>query len=70
MITDKTCVTTCEIVALAGFSVQHLGRLEREGVVRRVGKNRWPLIATIKTLFGQLRDKKSGAHGCRYPRGN
>jgi hypothetical protein len=33
MISDKTIVTTQEILALTRFSEQYLGRLEHEGII-------------------------------------
>jgi hypothetical protein len=59
MITAETVATSAEICALAGFSKQRLGALEREGVIRRSGSNCWPLLETIGKLFEHARAQRS-----------
>jgi hypothetical protein len=57
MINDKTMATTAEILLLADFSKQRLSQLEQAGVVKRLGKDQWPLAATIKALFADARQR-------------
>jgi hypothetical protein len=65
MITPETTATSTEICALAGFSPQRLGVLEREGVIRRSGPNRWPLVETISKLFEHLRSQRKAVSASR-----
>jgi hypothetical protein len=72
MISERTIGTTREICALTGFSEQYLGRLERDGVVRRSSRGRWPLVATINAIIAHLRDRNrrggSGSDALRKAR--
>jgi phage terminase Nu1 subunit (DNA packaging protein) len=62
MISERTSVTTKEILALANFSEQYLSRLERQGIVRRTARNEWPLQSTIRGLFEHIRaESRRGA---------
>jgi phage terminase Nu1 subunit (DNA packaging protein) len=61
MIDDKTEATTAQICALADLSKQRLSQLEGAGIIRRAGKDRWPLVATMRALFIDAR-ARSAAH--------
>jgi hypothetical protein len=61
MITSETKATTGEICRLAGISKQHLGRLEREGVVQQTARDQWPLVETINKLFNHARTRNEAA---------
>jgi hypothetical protein len=63
MVTGKTIATTREIVSLTGFSEVYLGRLERERVICRSGRGKWPLLATIHAIIQHLRatNRRGGA---------
>ena len=61
MIDDKTTATTAEICLLAGFSKQHLGKLERAGIVKRAVKDQWPLAATMRALIEDA-NARAAAH--------
>jgi hypothetical protein len=55
MIDDTTTATTNEICKLAAITKQYLGRLEGVGIVRRSGRDQWPLVVTLNVLFQQAR---------------
>jgi hypothetical protein len=59
MIDDSTMATTAEILLLADFSKQRLSQLEQAGVVKRFSKDQWPLVATIKALFADARQRST-----------
>ena len=61
MIDEQTTATTTEICLLAGFTKQRLGQLESQGVVTRSGRDRWPLVATVRALLTDAR-ARSDAH--------
>ena len=61
MIDDATEATTAEICMLSDLSKQRLGQLEAGGIIKRAGKDRWPLIATVRALFADAR-ARSSAH--------
>jgi hypothetical protein len=61
MIDDTTTATTNEICKLAAITKQHLGRLEANGIVRRLGRDAWPLVATMNSLLTDAR-QRSDAH--------
>jgi hypothetical protein len=61
MIDDVTTAMTNEICKLAAITKQHLGRLEGNGIVRRSGRDQWPLVATLNALFADAR-ARSAAH--------
>jgi hypothetical protein len=59
MIDDQTTAMTNEICKLAAITKQHLGRLEAQGIVRRTGRDQWPLIATVNALFDDARARSA-----------
>jgi hypothetical protein len=59
MIDDSTTATTNEICKLAAITKQHLGRLEQQGVVRRAGRDEWPLVATMNALLVAARQRSA-----------
>ena len=59
MIGDQTTVTTAEICLLAGFSKQHLGKLEAGGIVKRAGRDQWPLVLTMRAIFADARERSA-----------
>jgi hypothetical protein len=61
MIDDTTTATTNEICKLAAITKQHLGRLEANGIVRRSGRDQWPLVATMNALLTDAK-QRSDAH--------
>jgi hypothetical protein len=65
MIDDKTIATTAEICSLVGFTKQRLGGLERDAVVQRVGRDAWPLVATIRKLFEHAKAQRSAQSEAR-----
>ena len=63
MIDDSTEVTTAEICLLCDLVKSRLGH-EASGIIRRAGKDRWPLAATMRALFGDAR-ARSAAYSSR-----
>ena len=61
MIDDSTAATSAEVCALAGFTKQRLGALERDGIVQRNGRDSWPLVTTIRKIFEDMRAKRNEA---------
>lgn len=59
MIDDSTEVTTAEICLLCDLVKSRLGQLEASGIIRRAGKDRWPLAATMRALFGDARARSA-----------
>jgi hypothetical protein len=67
MIDDTTTATTNEICRLSAITKQHLGRLEANGIVRRSGRDQWPLVATMNSLLTDAR-QRSDAHSASRAR--
>lgn len=67
MVDDQTTATTAEICLLAGFSKQHLGKLEAGGIVKRTAKDQWPLAATVRALIGDA-NARAAAHSASRAR--
>ena len=59
MIDDQTTATTAEICLLAGFTKQHLGRLEAGGIVKRAGRDQWPLVLTMRAILADARQRSA-----------
>jgi hypothetical protein len=59
VIDDATVANTNEICKLAAITKQHLGRLEQQGIVRRSGRDEWPLVATMNSLLVDARQRSS-----------
>jgi hypothetical protein len=62
---DSTIVSTAQICRLAGFTQQRLSALEQEGVVRRVARGQWRLVATLNALFENLRTQRDAVSNTR-----
>jgi hypothetical protein len=62
---DTTVANTAQICKLANFSQQRLAALEREGIVRRVGRGQWPLVATMRALFEHVREQRDSISDTR-----
>jgi phage terminase Nu1 subunit (DNA packaging protein) len=62
MIDPTLTATTAEMVAATGLSASYLGRLERDGIVSRNGRDDWPLVKSVNAIIGYLRreNRKSG----------
>lgn len=59
MINDDTTATTAEILLLIDLSKQRLSQLEQAEIIKRLDKDRWPLVATIKALLADARRRSS-----------
>ena len=59
MIDNSTTATTAEILLLIDLSKQRLSQLEQAEIIRRIDKDKWPLVATIKALLADARRRSS-----------
>jgi hypothetical protein len=58
MLADQTC-STSEICAILGLGSNiTLGKLEKSGWIKRVGKNEWPLSATVQGYVKSVRESR------------
>jgi hypothetical protein len=59
MIDDSTEATTAEICLLSGYVKSRLGQLESVGIIKRNGKDCWPLAATMRALVEHARARSA-----------
>src|SRR5215204_5775356 len=54
---DFAC-TTPQLAALLRVSAQHLGTLEKKGIIKRAAPNRWPLAEAIQHFVTHQREAR------------
>ena len=65
MIDDNSTATTAELCALLGCTKAHLSHLERDGVISRADRNRWPLVKTVRAVLNQARAQRNALSEAR-----
>jgi hypothetical protein len=57
MIDATTEVSTAELCAIVDLTKGRLSQLENAGIIKHSGRDRWPLIATVRALLKQAQER-------------
>jgi hypothetical protein len=64
-IDQTTECTTAELRAIVDLTPGRLSQLESAGVIKRLDKDRWPLVATVRALLTEARARTVGLSEAR-----